>query len=77
MDASEETTPVTIDACRDCGSELVVIGVSAPPPGTENIWTTIFATRCVRALGWRWCSKTGHLSIWLRMPTPDKEGGGP
>lgn len=64
----EESTPVTENPCPDCGAELVVIGVPSPPPELDNIWVSIFATKCVKANEWRWCSSTGHLSVWIRVP---------
>jgi hypothetical protein len=70
FDDDDEPTPVTPDPCQDCGAQSVIIGINVPPPGTSDIWATIFAVHCVKAPHWRWCSRQGHLSIWIqKTPT--------
>lgn len=68
-DATEEKTPTVENPCPQCGSPLVVIGISVdPPPISADVWETIFSQRCVKAPLWRWC-REGHLTVRVLPPS--------
>jgi len=66
----DSLTPIDKTVCPDCGSTMIMIGVTiAPPLPEQKIWKTVFGSQCVHTADWRWCcgggqeGQEGHLDV--------------